>query len=86
MITDHRNSNPVLEISSVKHERVKANENRASFSREVQESRHGIRMRDVRGVSLDQGENMKSGLIPWTQVEKTPKVRVSTAGISIPLF
>lgn len=64
MITDHRNSNPVLEISSVKHERVKANENRASFSREVQESRHGIRMRDVRGVSLDQGENMKSGLIP----------------------
>ncbi len=70
----------------MKQEREKASEKRESFSREVQERRHGRRRREVRGASLDHGENMKRGLIPWAQVEKTPKVKVSIAGISFPLI
>jgi hypothetical protein len=86
MTNDHRNSRAVLGASSVKQERVKASEKRASFSREVHERRQGRSRRMVRGASLYQGENMKRGLVRWTQVEKTPKAMVSIAGISFPLI
>ena len=86
MTSDHRNSKAALGASSVKQERVKASENRASFSREVQERRQGRRSRKERGASLDQGEKMKREFIPWAQIEKIPKVMVSNAGISFPLI
>ena len=86
MTRDHRKSRTALEISSVKQECVKANEKIASFSREVQERRQGIRNRHVRGCSFVHGENMKRGLILQAQIVKIPKVRVSPTGISFPLM